>query len=500
MVKFFSKRTASARVLSRAQGTIEYLLIIGVVVTISLVVAGISTNILDTQQVSSTSEDIGLRTSVLGVSEIVVGGDTNGLVVVKNNDSTFILLEKIILDDVDHNYGVVRLNSGQSASFLLRNLVACSSGKQVFDLKIRYLSRYGLEKTINYGKVSFDCIPTINPVGSYYDENNGTVTLLEKFIYLYLNSDFASGTFNYAQLKGTDVGVEMDVNKIKLSSGLVGLWNFNGNALDSSENGNNGTVSGATLTTDRFGVANKAYSFDGVNDTISVPDSSVLDLTNQLTISAWIYPTKASGIQNVISKSSSSQNNAYIFPRTENGWSQISYLASINGWKTIFVSFPSRNVWHHVVGTYDGVTMKTYIDGVAIGSTTYSGTILTNSNPLVFGNQPGFSEYYGGTLDEVAVWDRNLGASEVLALYNSTEDLIVATDSNYLSPVIDTGATDTNFVSMKFNTTNKIIYGGELNPSIETDYNTDLVGLWHFNEASGTTAIDSSERGHMGLM
>ena len=46
------------------------------------------------------------------------------------------------------------------------------------------------------------------------------------------------------------------------SNGLVGYWPFNGNANDESGNGNNGTVNGATLTADRNGVANKAYSFD----------------------------------------------------------------------------------------------------------------------------------------------------------------------------------------------------------------------------------------------
>jgi hypothetical protein len=47
------------------------------------------------------------------------------------------------------------------------------------------------------------------------------------------------------------------------TNGLVGWWPFNGNANDESGNGNNGTVNGATLTTDRFGNANSAYFFNG---------------------------------------------------------------------------------------------------------------------------------------------------------------------------------------------------------------------------------------------
>ena len=54
------------------------------------------------------------------------------------------------------------------------------------------------------------------------------------------------------------------------TNGLVGYWPFNGNANDQTPNGNNGTVNGATLTTDRFGNANSAYNFDGINDYIQI--------------------------------------------------------------------------------------------------------------------------------------------------------------------------------------------------------------------------------------
>ena len=54
------------------------------------------------------------------------------------------------------------------------------------------------------------------------------------------------------------------------TNGLVGWWPFTGNAIDSSGNGNNGTVNGATLTSDRFGNTAKAYEFNGLNQFISV--------------------------------------------------------------------------------------------------------------------------------------------------------------------------------------------------------------------------------------
>ena len=68
------------------------------------------------------------------------------------------------------------------------------------------------------------------------------------------------------------------------TNGLVGYWPFNGNANDASGNGNNGTVNGATLTTDRFGVVNKAYNFDGINDFIDLQN-----LTSNLNFSYSLW-------------------------------------------------------------------------------------------------------------------------------------------------------------------------------------------------------------------
>ena len=66
-----------------------------------------------------------------------------------------------------------------------------------------------------------------------------------------------------------------------LSTGLVAYYSFDGNASDMSGNGNHGTVNGATLGTDRHGVAGKAYDFDGVNDWILFPKGDALDEMQQ---------------------------------------------------------------------------------------------------------------------------------------------------------------------------------------------------------------------------
>ena len=73
------------------------------------------------------------------------------------------------------------------------------------------------------------------------------------------------------------------------TNGLVGYWPFNGNANDESGNGHNGTVNGATLTSDRFGRCNAAYYFDGAAK-ISVPDHPDLNIpSGKISISVWVY-------------------------------------------------------------------------------------------------------------------------------------------------------------------------------------------------------------------
>jgi hypothetical protein len=70
------------------------------------------------------------------------------------------------------------------------------------------------------------------------------------------------------------------------TNGLVGWWPFNGNANDESGSGNNGTVNGATLTSDRFGNMNKAYSFNGVNNYMQCMQSGPIGVPS-ITVAFW---------------------------------------------------------------------------------------------------------------------------------------------------------------------------------------------------------------------
>ncbi len=182
--------------------------------------------------------------------------------------------------------------------------------------------------------------------------------------------------------------------------------------------------------------------FDGVNDLVIIPVKPNLNISSAITIETWIYPTKGSGIQNVISKSSGTSNTGYIFPRTygsainNSAWKNLDFLLYINsstGWQTLSVPYttdPSGlyklNQWHHVAATYDGSEMRIYIDGILKGSKIFYGTIIVNNNPLAIGGHPGFTEYFRGRVDEVKIWNRALSQCEIANNMNCELGLIPA--------------------------------------------------------------------------
>jgi hypothetical protein len=178
-----------------------------------------------------------------------------------------------------------------------------------------------------------------------------------------------------------------------------------------------------------------ALHFDGIDDRIQVPANPSLNISSNLTIETWINYSKNSGVQNVVCKSSDAVNNSYIFPRTEDGWRTVQFLLNLNGqgWQVLTVPYSAlnskRNQWHHLAATYDGFTMRIYIDGVLAGSQNKAGTITVNNNPLIIGGQTGFiDEYFQGKLDDIRIWNRALSGCE-----------IASTKSCELNPSLQTG-------------------------------------------------------------
>ena len=221
------------------------------------------------------------------------------------------------------------------------------------------------------------------------------------------------------------------------TTGLVGYWPFCGNANDESGNGNNGVVNGATLTTDRFGSVGKAYSFDGLSSYIQTINSGPTG--TGITVTYWYKSIQTNENIGIVAFGGNSW--ASYFEVTHNHWASGQGPCNgpaITGGGTLFnpgtTINPNNGNWHHVLVTLpSGATSfnqtQIYLDGVLLsGSCSFAnyGAPIPNigsANPIKFGRswqQPQHPNYFNGVLDDIAIYNRALSATEIQNLYNAS--------------------------------------------------------------------------------
>ena len=227
------------------------------------------------------------------------------------------------------------------------------------------------------------------------------------------------------------------------TNGLVGWWPFTGNANDESGNGNNATVNGAVLTSDRFGNSNAAYSYDGINDYLHGNASSFPSVYR--TIALWFYTTNinvgSAGMQ-VFGYGGDLCGQSWLMHMDNSTpftsfFTDNSYEVSIgcNNWLTALPfgvngspANPNNN-WHHWVATNGPGGIDFYFDGnYAGGITTSIGNTMVAGKKFFMGSCPdstGLVAYqdaylnnWNGKLDDIGVWNRQLTQQEITALYN----------------------------------------------------------------------------------
>ncbi len=214
------------------------------------------------------------------------------------------------------------------------------------------------------------------------------------------------------------------ISHVDINSGLVGHYPLNGNANDLSENKNHLNVVGAVLTNDRFGNENSAYSFDGTTSVVfaEVVDMPAMDSVKTI---SWWYISDARpeyeielGAENMVVLVDSVAGMGIQFGFRAPGYKTKGFDTwEWGGGTFIDLDYPKFNLWHHCIYTYDGTTHNFFIDGKKVGTSNAkpkSGV----PNILMFGNYPGGDQFYKGKLDDIRIFNRELNASEVKALYN----------------------------------------------------------------------------------
>jgi len=204
-----------------------------------------------------------------------------------------------------------------------------------------------------------------------------------------------------------------DACEVISSEGLVAWYPFNGNANDESENDNHGTVYGATLSTDRFGNADSAYTFDGSTNHISIPVDINFNAKPQLTIVAWVKPSDVNPVRTIISHDNVQFDRSITIDNRGGGIGYSCFMGT-----GVLGYFPANvDQWVQLAVIYNQLTntAKFYQNTSSISGATSFGTGWTYT---WIGGNPSFGEYFSGTIDDIRIYDRLLNEFEIQALYH----------------------------------------------------------------------------------
>lgn len=216
------------------------------------------------------------------------------------------------------------------------------------------------------------------------------------------------------------------------TNGLILWYPMNGNCSDSSGHKLNGTVHGATLTTDRFGHSNSAYAFNGSgNQWIDCGVDTLFKLLPNMSISAWVY----------LNQNASDKDIGYIIAGTYNGLDQGILYNVGEGPKNSTVNYLSfrwsgptpedtvtnlkLNTWYNVIITFDGSKINLYVNGILGSSTSNNNTVNVPFDHLYIGGSGSVWEApvfnMNGKIDDVLIYNRVLTSSEISDIYNAKD-------------------------------------------------------------------------------
>jgi hypothetical protein len=184
-------------------------------------------------------------------------------------------------------------------------------------------------------------------------------------------------------------------------------------------------ASGSCPISGQSSPSGSAVLFDGVNDSVRVPQVAGQGTTSYLTLSAWIYPTK----------------------RPDGSWNRGTFVSRYGLWdvgctsdgliRWVFRNTDPGNVlvstgyiaplnqWTHIAVVYDNGVIRTYVNGGSTPVHTYNGSgAISNANVLDIGGEPPWSEWFTGGLDDVRLFNRALSVDEIRALYIGSGPLL----------------------------------------------------------------------------
>ena len=179
---------------------------------------------------------------------------------------------------------------------------------------------------------------------------------------------------------------------------------------DASGNGNAGTINGATWAA--AGKYGKALQFNGTSALVTIPDAASLHLSSGMTLEAWVNPsTVDSSWRDVIYKGN---DNYYLEGTSTNASVPGAGMIAGGSHAHAYGTDPlPANSWSYLAETYDGSTLRLYVNGSQVAATAHTGTIASSTNPLQIGGDSIYGQYFAGLIDEVRVYNVARSAAEI---------------------------------------------------------------------------------------
>jgi hypothetical protein len=212
----------------------------------------------------------------------------------------------------------------------------------------------------------------------------------------------------------------------------VANYPLDGSAVDVSGNGFNGTINGATSSTNRFGTTQSALNFNGTSDFINSGNPAAFNFPSNFTISAWVKLNGSQLAKYVVAKyNGAGLPRSYGLATDALSARAYAFVSSPTGTAVEALGGASLNdsKWHSLNFVYDNaVGIRLYVDGGVVASKAAVGYgPFTNNMPLTIGGLT-TAQFFGGQIDDVRIYDRALTTAEIDTLYRAdiSADLTVA--------------------------------------------------------------------------
>ncbi len=207
-----------------------------------------------------------------------------------------------------------------------------------------------------------------------------------------------------------------------ITTGLRGHWKLSETsgtiAADSSGYGSNGTVFNGTAWTTACG-GTRVFDFNGTSHYLSIPNASNLQPTGALTIAAWIKGDAwgaGTDVDTIVRKGEGNPNNYQL--AISDGRVEL-LLDGNDGAGFRGNTVLATGVWYHVAATWDGSTVRIYVNGVLNNTpASRTGTIGVDTRPAYIGGRSG-ADQFDGMIHEVRLYDRALSQADITHLYGS---------------------------------------------------------------------------------